>query len=235
MKRAVLVGALIAAVSVVLAVRVPAGPKTVEFKKALLRVETNATDGDAGLQIDLDHEPWRSITIARPDGETILSVTATGVLRDYGLTELFSESSEPPFDTFPFEEFRKLFPEGRYTFEGETIDGTAMRSRVTLTHRIPAGPEITSPEEDSTVEAADVVVAWEPVPEPAGIDVVAYQVLVTREAAPQRVFSAQVSEKTTSLTTPEEFLESGVEYKVEVLAIERGGNQTLTELTFTVA
>jgi hypothetical protein len=33
---------------------------------------------------------------------------------------------------------------------------------------------------------------------------------------------------------PAEFLQRGTEYKAEVLAIEKSGNQTLTELAFTV-
>ena len=40
------------------------------------------------------------------------------MIRNYGLTELFSESSEPPFDQFPFEDFKKLFPEGVYLSPG---------------------------------------------------------------------------------------------------------------------
>ena len=74
---------------------------TVEFERAQMRVEINATDGDAGLQIDLDHEPWRSISVQDPHGKKILDVVNHGVLKGYGLTELFSESSEPPFEEFP--------------------------------------------------------------------------------------------------------------------------------------
>src|SRR5687767_14334065 len=70
---------------------------TVEFNRAQLRVEINATDGDGGLQIDLDHDPWRSLSLTRPDGQHIFEVHNRGVLQDLGLTELFSESSEPPF------------------------------------------------------------------------------------------------------------------------------------------
>lgn len=55
------------------------------------------------------------------------------MLKDYGLTELFSESSEPPFTEFPFAEFKKLFPEGQYTFTGQTIAGVKVKSLVTLT------------------------------------------------------------------------------------------------------
>jgi hypothetical protein len=206
----------------------------VEFKRAQMRVEINATDLDAGLQIDLDHEPWRSITIQDPNGNKILDVVTDGVLEGYGLTELFSESSEPPFDEFPLEEFLMLFPAGDYTFEGVTIDGVKMLSTVTLTHDFPDGPEITSPDEDSTVPAEGLTVEWMPVDTPIGINVVTYQVLVISEDDPTKVLSAFVPPDVNSFDVPAEFLALTGAYKVEVLAIEESGNQTLSEIAFTV-
>jgi hypothetical protein len=85
---------------------------------------------------------WRSP--ARTGG-TILEVEAEGRLQNFGLTELFSESSEPPFDVFPLEMFKELFPEGRYTYSGTTVKGQALVGEARLSHDIPDGPEITSP------------------------------------------------------------------------------------------
>lgn len=201
------------------------------FKDATLIVEINATDGDAGLQVFLDHEPWRSIAIFRPDGTRILDISTRDVLSDYGLTELFSESSEPPFTEFPLDEFRKLFPEGDYTFQGETVGGVKMQSAVPLSHAFPEGPTILSPEEDSTVAPAEVLVRWNPVTDPAGIDIAGYQVVVVRED-PLRTLEADLQPTATEMSVPAEFLEAGAEYKVEVLAIEASGNQTLSEITF---
>ncbi|MGH2830841.1 MAG: hypothetical protein ACRDJM_10200 [Actinomycetota bacterium] len=208
---------------------------SVPFKKATLIVETNATDGDAGLQINLDHEPWRSISIFRSDGAKILEIESRGVLTNYGLTELFSESSEPPFKTFPFEKFKQLFPPGEYRFVGTTIEGQRMEGLVTLTHNIPEGPALLAPEEDGTVARTRAVVRWAPVTKPAGITMKGYQVIVTQEVPVVRVFQAELPATATSLTIPAEFLISGVEYKVEVQAIETGGNQTFHERTFTVS
>ena len=207
---------------------------TVEFERAQMRVEINATDGDAGLQIDLDHEPWRSISVQNPHGKKILDVVNHGVLKGYGLTELFSESSEPPFEEFPLSEFQKLFPAGDYTFEGVTIDGVKMRSTVTLTHDFPDGPEVISPAEDSTVAADSVIIEWLPVVTPVGINVVAYQVLVISEEDPTKELSAFVQAQVHRLRVPAEFLTLHGPYKAEVLAIEESGNQTLSEISFTV-
>jgi hypothetical protein len=221
-------------VAIPVAVAAASSSGAVEFKRAQLRVEINATDGDAGLQIDLDHEPWRSLSIKRPDGQLIFEVQNRGVLQDYGLTELFSESSEPPFSEFPLSEFQKLFPAGDYLFEGVQTDGTPMRSVVKLTHDFPAGPQITAPEEDSVVASDELVVRWNAVTTPLGIQIVRYQVLVTDESNEVHVFSAVLPRAARSITVPEEFLASNGVYKVEVLAIERSGNQTLTELEVTV-
>lgn len=203
------------------------------FKAADLKVEINATDGDAGLQFFLDDEAWQHITIFDPAGEVMVDLAATGRLTDYGLTELFSESSEPPFDMFPLSEFKRLFPEGNYVFEGTLIDGTALRSSVPLTHDFPVGPVIVLPRPDSTVSADGLTVRWLAVPSRPAVDVVGYQVLVVAEDGTQTL-SADLPASARQLSVPPEYLESGREYKVEVLAIETSGNQTLREVSFTV-
>lgn len=204
----------------------------VRLAEASLIVEVNATDGDAGLQPSFDGDPWRAMTIFSPDGRKLMEIGAVGRLHNFGLTELFSESSEPPFTEFPLAEFRKLFPEGRYTFAGETVEGQSLTGAARLSHDIPAGPEITSPEDGATVGRSSVIARWNAVAEPGGIDIVGYRVIVTREN-PLRVFNADLPAAARSMPVPAEFLQSGVEYKVEVQAIEESGNQTLTEISFT--
>lgn len=223
---------LLIGVPVVLFGTAGAGPKPVEFGDARLKVEINATDGDAGLQIFLDGEAWNEVELLDPDGKTVLDVDVTGRAEDYGLTELFSESSEPPFEKFPLKQFKELFPEGTYTFRGTTVEGESMTGAATLTHDFPDGPEILLPAADSKVAGDELLVTWAPVTTPAGIDIVGYQVLVVQEEPVLRVFSADLPEDATRLAVPAEFVQPRTEYKVEVLAIESGGNQTLTELTF---
>ncbi len=209
----------------------PSSPRLAEAK---MIVEVNATDGDAGLQVFLDGEPWNSMMISDPDGKTFLDISAVGRLEDFGLTELFSESSEPPFEEFPLEDFKALWPAGRYTFTGTTVEGQKMTARATLSHDIPNGPVITSPTDGSTVLASNAVVSWNAGPQPAGVEIVGYEVIVEREN-PLRVFSVDLPASDNSVTIPSEFLDSGAEYKLEVLAIEASGNQTLTEIMFHVS
>jgi hypothetical protein len=209
------------------------GGEEAPFKTATLIVEINATDGDAGLQIFLDHDAWKTIAISRPDGTKIVDFQTQSELQNYGLTELFSESTEPPFTEFPLEEFKKLFPEGNYLFEGETIEGERIESTVPLSHAFPEEPEILSPEEESTVAPDELVVRWSPLPAVEGVEIVGYQVVVVTETEPSRALEADLPATTTEMTVPAEFMEPGTDFKAEVLAIEASGNKTLSEVTFT--
>lgn len=196
-------------------------------------IEVNSTDRDAGIQVFLDGEPWKSMRITRPGGARILKVKAKGRLKGFGLTELFSESNEPEFGELPLRKFKKRFPEGKYTFVGRTVEGQALRGKAKLSHDIPKGPDITFPTAGSEVPADNLVASWEPAPESRRIDVVGYRAIVEREH-PLRVFSVDLPASTTSVTIPPEFLQSGKKHKLELQAIEKSGNQTISELEFRV-
>jgi hypothetical protein len=208
-----------------------ADPKPVAFADARLIIEVNATDGDAGLQFLLDAEAWKQVAVFRPDGEQIVDFRTAGPVNDYGLTELFAESSEPPFTEFPLDDFKALFPEGVYTFTGTTIGGASLAGTATLTHDIPNGPQLLSPQAGERVARDQTVIRWSAGSQPSGVEIVGYQVIVTREN-PLRVFSVDLSAAATSVKVPTEFLERNTRYSFEVLAIEAGGNQTLTSRTF---
>jgi hypothetical protein len=235
---------LYVATGLLLAVSIPVAAQaaqssraTMPFDDARLKIEYNATEGDAGLQFFVDAEDWKQVVIANPRGRTVLDVDAGRVISNYGLTELFSESSEPPFTEFSFERFKQLFPEGRYTFTGQTIDGQRLKSMFRLSHTVPDGAVITSPADGSTLSADRVAVEWGPVVTPAGIDIVAYEVLVVADdsglGTAERTVDVTLPATATRLDIPAEFLTPGG-YKTEVLAIERNGNQTLTEVAFNV-
>jgi hypothetical protein len=209
----------------------------VPFDDARLKIEYNSSAGDAGLQFFVDAEDWQHVTITSPDRRKVLDVDAAKVIRNFGLTELFSESSEPPFTQFPFADFKKLFPAGVYTFQGRDIDGQRLKSTFTLTHAVPDGPRITSPRDGATLSPRGVAIEWRPVTTPAGIDVVAYEVLVVADdsglGTAERTVDVTLLAPATHMAVPPNFLRPGG-YKAEVLAIERSGNQTLTEVAFTV-
>jgi len=156
-------------------------------------------------------------------------------------------------DAISLDDLFDMFPEGTYEFEGRGPDGTVYDGEAELTYDVPAGPELGTPDGEEDVDPDQPVdVTWEPVTlsvpgllpnnaqEP--VDVVAYQVLVfdgNAGDAPDE-FNVTVSASTCSatecsVTVPAQFLMPGVEYEIEVLAIEASHNQTITEGSFTTA
>ncbi len=207
----------------------------IPLAETAIYIEINATDGDAGIQIFLDGEGWDSMQVKDPYSRVVLNVAAEGGVALQGITELFLESAEPSFEEQPLEDFLALFPEGLYGFRGTTTDGRPLRGTARLTHRIPDAPEILSPEEEEEVDVDDVIVEWERVPNPPGSRIVAYEVIVEKDEGRLRVFKADMAGYQTSVSVPAEFLEPGTAYKAEVLAIERSGNRTISEVEFETA
>jgi hypothetical protein len=62
---------------------------------AKLLIEHNSTDEDTGFQGFADGDPWNELTISGPGNVEIVTVTPAGGLFNFGLTELFFETSEP--------------------------------------------------------------------------------------------------------------------------------------------
>jgi hypothetical protein len=204
-----------------------------QLAAATLIIEVNGTDGDAGLQFFLDGDPWNSMTISDQNGNVVVDVDAEGRLKDWGLTELFSESNEPPFSEVPLAEFKARFPEGKYTFVGETIEGEKLVGTARLSHDIPEPPKIISPADGATVGRDGVVARWQAPPEPRGIDIIGYRVIATRED-PLRVYQVELPASARKVPIPKAFLQSDTEYELEIQAIEESGNWTFATSFFSV-
>ncbi len=219
--------------------------ETLKLKVAKLLIEHNATDEDTGFQGFADGDPWNELVMVGPADEAILTVSPDGGLRDFGLTELFFETSEPPNDDVPIDSVLARLAEGTYTFAGDIVDAAESSITTPLTHDIPGGPELISPVDGAEgLDPSDVVVAWNAVTtdvdgEP-GIDIVGYQVIVEEDAVPEfpqgfyrPLLSVHVPASATSVSVPDGFLKTDACYQYEVLAIEDSGNQTLASAAFT--
>jgi hypothetical protein len=199
-----------------------------KFEVARIYIEYNSTANDLGFHVSLDGEDWKTLKIVNPKGTTIFEVVGKGPYRDLGLTELFFEGAEPSLDDFPLDDLLALFPEGQYKFVGETVDGARISRTGTLTHAVPDGPSVSA-----EVDGDTVTIRWEPVTGPPEdfpnrrIQIVGYQILVDP-------FQVTLPASSTEVTLPPEFVESlqPGEHPFEVLAIEAGGNQTITEGSF---
>jgi hypothetical protein len=205
-----------------------ANRKPLRFEQHELYIEYNATAGDAGLQLATDAEDWRRFTLLDTKGKVLIDVQATGRLRrPFGLSELFLEASEPPFTTVPFKTFKERFPNGRYRFRGVASDGRRLIGSDRLSFVVPAAPKVTFPTKGARVDPDGFKVTWEPVTRPAGVKIITYQVIVKQG---DRELSMYLPPSATSATIPAEFLQPATDTGGEVLARERSGNQTITEL-----
>jgi hypothetical protein len=217
------------------------------FKDAEFFIEYNSTAGDTGVQVFLDDDNWRRITISDPRDRTLFEVKGKTTLGRQGLTELFFESVEPELAQLPIVKFLKRFPEGDYEFEGIRNDGIELESEVEFTHVIPCAPEVLP--EDGTVlrRKSEAVITWYEVTEvvdPAATDaagetvctepadlgqeleIASYQVIVENSDVHLIV---DLTSEDRSLTVPTELLRKNTLYIFEVLAKEESGNQTITE------
>jgi len=208
-------------------------PIVVPLKDARLKIELNSTDQDAGVQVFIDADPWKTMDIFDPYGKMIFRATNRGRLAKQGGTELFLESGEPNFSEVPLEEFLKRFPQGNYRIVGRGLNGEKYVGSAKFTHNIPAGPLLVSPLEGAVVDPYNTVVMWQPVAAPNGSPIIGYQVLVVKPdsglpAIPKIILDVMMPATATSMTVPPGFLLPDSEYEWEVLAIENGGNQTLS-------
>ncbi|MHC4141093.1 MAG: fibronectin type III domain-containing protein [Planctomycetota bacterium] len=201
-------------------------------------IEFNESDEDIGVQAVLGGEPYKVLKAFGPDDRKILDLKPRRGLKQQGMSDFFFESAEPSLEDFALADFLARFPAGEYEFETKTIDGIEQDGETMLTHVIPAGPVITSPQAGEAVDPDNTIITWEPVtlttafnPPQQPVTIVGYQVIVTRED-PLRVYSVDVSAETLSVSVPPEFLDAGTEYELEILAIEQSDNQTISLIFF---
>lgn len=227
--------------------------------------ELNNTDGDLGIHGLIDGDAWKRLRIEDHNERTMLDIHVKSRLRKQGLTEIFFESAEPPFEsddpedvTLAPAEFFARFPAGTYEVETITTEGEEQEGEAEITHIMPAPPvikvngEAAAEDCDSVlpeIPAGDVVtISWEPVTEahpdlgadlPVGevLDIVNYEVVVEIDETPYRTSTILPSDAT-EFVVPNEILElteGDGEVKFEVLVREASYNQTAVESCFAVA
>ncbi len=231
-KLAFAAGALALGTTIVLAAapRAPAPPaRQVRLAEARIFFEYNSSANDLGVHVSLDGEDWTELEIENPDAQVIFQVMGKGPYAELGMTELFFEGAEPSLDEFPLEDLLDLFPEGPYEFSGLTVDGAEIEGTGTLSHAIPDGPQVSA----QLGENNFLRISWTAVTRPPPgfpskpIHIVGYQILVDP-------FEVILPGSARSVTVPPEFVASlgRGEHLFEVLAIDRNGNQTITEGSF---
>ena len=225
------------------------------FKQTNIHFETNSSACDMGVQMSFDTEGITEGEIEGPFEQSVFTLRSVrGLEETHDVTEMFQERVEPPIveleqalgcepseDAITLTELLSNWPAGTYEFDG-TSGRTEFEGAAVLTHRIPAGPEILAPEDGAIVaHDANLLIRWRKVTGPllsylGPVEVVGYHVVIADVTnavlAPGRtktVFDADLSKSETSMLVAKQFLEPGRIYEFEVLATEKGGNQTITE------
>jgi hypothetical protein len=233
----------------------------IPYDEAHIFFELNNTDGDLGIHALIDGDAWKRLKIRDKNNRDILNIRVRGRLRRQGLTEIFFESAEPPFDELAPATFFRRFPPGTYEITGRTLDGSKLVSDAEITHAMPAPPNPTvngtvvakqcddeEPGFDAPTVGGDVTIAWDPVmlthpslgaPQNSpDITIHNYQVVVEAEIETAdgeefaSVLSVILPPDVTEMTIPEQFLEQSDTFKYEVLAREESRNQTAIESCF---
>jgi hypothetical protein len=227
-------------------------PETFEF--ANIHFETNASACDMGIQILFDTEGVTEGSVEDPNKQLVYSFQTTlGMEETHDQTEGFQERVEPPIidlenalgcepspDAISLDQLLTAWPAGTYKFEG-TSSGVQFEGKAKLTHKIPAGPVIRAPADGAVVpHDRALVIKWNKVTGPllpnlGPVQIVGYHVVVADTGAPAlpgappAQLDGDVSQNETSFTVPKQYLEPNKKYEFEVLATERGNNQTITE------
>ncbi len=213
--------------------------------EAELYFELNATDRDVGLHGFFDAASWEAIRISRSDGDfDAITVQSNSGSSDFGLTELFFESNEPPIDNRSFADLLKIFPAGPYEIEIETNADEKLRIATELTSNLPCPPFMVLP---TNVDGDDLVIKWRLQPGVYDPDtdvcsqdrpLTVKSVLVVVELSDSktgksRSATAELAPGATSFRVPSEFLadigSANINAKAELQVIEETGNRTSIE------
>lgn len=241
-----LVLALLSSAGVAISVQA-APPRAVRFTEAELFFELNDTDGDLGIHGSIDGGPWTYLAIEGPGDRTVLEILSRRQMQSQGLTQLFFESAEPPFDELAPEEFFRRFPEGRYEIQGLLQNGGEIESSAVLSHVLAAPPQnvtvsglpaATDCDAVLPVVSEPVTLRWDPVttshPEvgrPGAIKVIRYQLFVEREGIK---LSLDLPPSVAEFEIPTSVTALGGEFKFEIIARTAAGNNTAIESCFVV-
>jgi hypothetical protein len=199
------------------------------FPVAKVKFEQNATDGDVEVvfEISARREGLTKLIVASPDGLMVIDFTsAKSKPVASGIRQFIFESPEPT-DTAAL---KAAFPEGVYTFEGQTESGQKLQGEAKLSHKLPATTRVKFPQKDAQdIPTKNMTITWEPVH-----DAVAYLIELEQEES-NTTITASLPAPATTFAVPEGFLRPGMEYTLGVGTVSKAGNISFVEMDFTTA
>ncbi|NOT48165.1 MAG: hypothetical protein HOP17_10515 [Acidobacteria bacterium] len=214
---------------------------TVRLPATKLIIEHNSTAADTGVHGLFDGADWTNLEILDPRGRSIFEFEPKRQFRTQSISGVFFESAEPPNSEVPISEIFRRFPAGQYPVRGCTPDGERITGSATFTHNIPAAPVITFPMDGNTVPVSGLTLMWNHVTttlDGRPLNRTGYELILTKQVADdpngfsKPVLSVHLPPGVNSCSVPNQFLQAGTQYEIEVLVLEVSGNQTITSLFF---
>lgn len=202
-----------------------AGNGAGEFEEASLSVVFNATDSDAQIFIVAEsNEGLQRVRVFSPDGSLVAKSKSLD-FEDLGYADIRFDTPEPRL-----RKLRRAYPEGRYRFVAKTAAGNKLVNRVELSYDLLEAPEILFPlEGDEDIPAVGLEARWAQIP-----DAVAVQLaLETEDEEGEDAMIVDLPGDAVSFTFPDDFVQFGLEYTMDVIGIAENGNQTVSDVQFT--
>lgn len=205
----------------------PESPTGVAFVRANVHFEQNATDEDVEVVFEAKGgaEGLAKLTVVSPDGRTVVNFTAPDA-STLGIRQFRFESPEPK----DVKSLKAAYPEGVYTFSGETAAGVKLEGKSTLSHMLPAPVSFVQPKAEAEgVAVKNSVITWAPVK-----NVTAYIVYIEQDEL-QVEFTARLPGTVPKFAVPDGFLLPDTQYTLGIGTVTEEGNVSFVETWFTTA
>ena len=197
------------------------------FEVASARFEQNATDGDVEAVFEAagGDDGLVQLTIVAPDGRKIVDFNAAG-RSAMGMRQFRFESPEPT----DIPALKKAYPEGDYTFTGQTSSGDRFKDKATLSHKLPETTAFVSPKADARdVLPKNLKITWAPVKGVSGYTI------ELEPAKSSALLELKLPASATSFTVPEGIVTPGGKCQLGIGTVSADGNISVIETSFTMA
>ena len=196
--------------------------KALLFSYVNIHLEKNVTDGDveAVIEIRVDDHGLTKLTVVSPSGKTILDFESPDKAI-MGIRQFRFESPEPKNE----ESLKSAYPEGKYTFSGETTSGKKLSGTSSLSHIFPKAGKITQPSLNTkNLSTSNLKISWG-----SEKDAVSFTVYVEND---DFNFTATLPSSKTMLIIPEGYLEAKTLYMLGLGTQSKNGNISFVEMEF---
>ena len=197
-----------------------------EFEDPALVVVYSVSDEDAQIFVRGGAEdPIKRLKIKQAVGDEVMIKSRFNDGGALGQADFQFETPEPAL-----EDLMVAYPAGEYVFSGVTVDGDTLAGVVDLSYDLPPPPVILFPAEgDTGIPVNDLVVRWDPAADAEAIR------LEIEDEEEEVALKVDLAGDATTFFVPDNWLQPGTEYTLDIKVHGENGNQTVRDLRFVTA